>query len=96
MSETQQPRAEATVTLTNDVGLHARPAVRLTQTAAKFSSRIELALGNQSEWHDAKSVVKVMRLKAKQGSEVRFRAEGDDADAAIRSIVDLVERHFDG
>ncbi len=96
MAEIEPQRAEAKVTLTNDVGLHARPAVRLTQTAAKFSSRIELSLGDQGDWHDAKSVVKVMKLKARQGTEVRFRAEGDDADAAIRSLVELVEGHFGG
>jgi phosphocarrier protein len=96
MAETNAQRAEATVMLTNDVGLHARPAVRLTQTAAKFNSRVELALADQAEWHDAKSVVKVMRLKAKQGTEVRLRAEGEDADAAVQALVALVERQFDG
>jgi phosphocarrier protein len=93
--ETIEPkRAEAAVTLTNEVGLHARPAVRLTQEAAKFDSRIELSIDDGGQWYDAKSVVKVMRLKAKKGSDVQFRAEGVDADRAIDAIVSLVERRF--
>ena len=94
--ETVEPnRSEAAVTLTNEVGLHARPAVRLTQEAAKFRSAIELSIDGGSVWHDAKSVVKVMRLKAKKGSDIRFRAHGSDADGAIASIVALVERRFE-
>lgn len=95
MSEGGANHAEASVTLTNEVGLHARPAVRLTQEAAKFDSRIELSLDDGEEWHDAKSVVKLMRLKAKKGTDVRFRAEGGDADRAIAAIVGLVERRFE-
>jgi len=94
MDTIEPKRAEAAVTLTNEVGLHARPAVRLTQEAAKFDSRIELSIDDGGQWHDAKSVVKVMRLKAKKGSDVQFRAEGDDADRAIHAIVALVERRF--
>jgi len=94
--DTDEPkRAEAAVTLVNEVGLHARPAVRLTQEAAKFDSRIELSIDGGAAWHDAKSVVKVMRLKARKGSSVRFRAEGSDADRAIDAIVALVERRFE-
>jgi phosphocarrier protein len=95
MGETEPTRAEAAVTLTNEVGLHARPAVRLTQEAAKFASRVELSIDAGGEWHDAKSVVKVMRLKARKGTDVRFRAEGADASQAIDAIVGLVERRFE-
>jgi len=95
MADAQPHRAEAAVTLTNEVGLHARPAVRLTQEAAKFESRIELSIDDGAKWHDAKSVVKVMKLKARKGTDVQFRAEGADAERAIHSIVALVERRFE-
>jgi phosphocarrier protein len=94
MDAPETKRAEAAVTLINEVGLHARPAVRLTQEAAKFDSRIELSIDEGAAWHDAKSVVKVMRLKARKGTDVHFRAEGADADRAIDAIVALVERRF--
>jgi phosphocarrier protein len=51
--------------LTNDVGLHARPSVKLTQLAKRFGARIEFALDATGPWVDAKSPVRVMRFKAK-------------------------------
>ena len=95
MDTVEPKRAEAAVTLTNEVGLHARPAVRLTQEAAKFHSAIELSIDGGDAWYDAKSVVRVMRLKAKKGSQVKFRAEGSDAKEAIETIVGLVDRRFE-
>ncbi len=50
--------------LTNAVGLHARPSVRLTQVAKRFSARIEFALDPAGPWADAKSPVRGMRAKA--------------------------------
>ncbi|MDQ0315342.1 HPr family phosphocarrier protein [Amorphus orientalis] len=88
--------AEASVVLTSEVGLHARPAVKLTQEAAKFSSTIELSIDDTGTWHNAKSVVKLMKLKARTGSTVHLRAEGEDAEEAVAALVSLVERDFDG
>lgn len=87
--------AEAQIALTHEIGLHARPAVKLTQHAAKFASRIELKVDNEGDWIDAKSVVKVMRLKARTGRTLFFRATGADADEAISNLVGLIERDFE-
>ena len=50
---------------------------------------------NREDWTDAKSIVKVMALKAKQGVTLHFKAEGSDAQSALDAMVGLVERDFD-
>ncbi|WP_315837095.1 HPr family phosphocarrier protein [Bradyrhizobium prioriisuperbiae] len=94
--------ASGSVLLTHEVGLHARPSVKLTKLAKTFQSTIELGLngGESGEtggqiWIDAKSIVKVMAAKAPQGSTLFFRASGPDADQAVAALVALVERDFD-
>jgi phosphocarrier protein len=51
-------------------------------------------VGDDGDWIDAKSVVKVMRLKVRTGKTLHFHAEGGDADAAVSALRDLVERGF--
>ena len=85
----------ASALLTNEVGLHARPAVKLTQLAKSFAATVELALEADGPWVDAKSPVKIMRVKAPQGATLYFRATGSDAEKAVASLVALVERRFD-
>ena len=81
--------------LTNDVGLHARPSVKLTQLAKRFDARIEFSLDAGGPWVDAKSPVKVMRFKAARGATLHFRASGSDATEALKAVLELVERGFD-
>jgi phosphocarrier protein HPr len=80
--------------LTNDVGLHARPSVKLTQLAKRFGAHIEFARATTGPWVDAKSPVKVMRFKAAKGETLHFRARGPDALEALKAILSLVERGF--
>lgn len=87
--------AQAQVLITHDVGLHARPSVKLTKLAKGFGARIVLALAEEGPWVDAKSIVKVMATRAPKGSTLYLRAEGDDAEDAIEALVGLVERNFD-
>lgn len=91
MSET----ASGSVVITHDVGLHARPSVKLTKLAKGFSSLIEIAGAAEGPWIDAKSIVKVMAMKAKQHSTLFVRAAGTDAEAAVAAITGLVTRDFD-
>jgi phosphocarrier protein HPr len=84
----------ASAVLVNEIGLHARPSVKLTQTAKRFAAKLEVALGVDGPWVDAKSPVKIMRVKALKGARLHFRASGPDAETAIRELVSLVERKF--
>lgn len=81
--------------LTNAVGLHARPSVKLTQLAKSFLSQIEIAIVSEGPWIDAKSPVKIMRVKAPKGTLLQIRAQGVDSDAAVQAVKDLVIRQFD-
>ncbi len=86
--------ATGSVRLRHEAGLHARPAVKLTKLAKKFSSRISVAMSAEGPWIDAKSIVKVMGAKTPRDTMLHFRAEGDDAEAAVVALIALVERDF--
>jgi phosphocarrier protein HPr len=89
---------ETTVTisvpLTNSIGLHARPSVKLTKLAKKYKAHIEVALTASGPWVDAKSIVKVMAVKAAKGAVLHFRAKGHDARPALAALRELVALDF--
>ncbi|MEO5759940.1 MAG: HPr family phosphocarrier protein [Mesorhizobium sp.] len=87
--------AEATVLITHDVGLHARPSVKFTKLAKTFAAEVEVALAANGPWFDAKSIVKVMAAKAPKGTMLHIRARGDGADEAVDALIELVQRDFD-
>jgi phosphocarrier protein HPr len=88
-------KAEATVLITHDVGLHARPSVKFTKLAKTFPAQVEMALDAGGPWIDAKSIVKVMAAKAPKGTTIHLRAEGEGAREAVDALLALVERDFD-
>jgi phosphotransferase system enzyme I (PtsI) len=81
--------------ITNPTGLHARPAVKLTKLAKTFTAAIRLRVGPEGKWTDAKSVARVLALKAPMGQTLFFEADGGDAREALASITELVGRNFD-
>ncbi|MFZ5674969.1 MAG: HPr family phosphocarrier protein [Pseudomonadota bacterium] len=85
----------ASVVIRHKVGLHARPSVKLTQLAKTFAATIQIAGAPEGPWIDAKSIVKVMAMKAKQDSTLYLQASGADAAAAVDALVGLVTRDFD-
>ncbi len=84
----------ASVLLFHEVGLHARPSVKLTKLAKSFASQIEVAPAPEGPWIDAKSIVKVMAVKAPKDTILHFRATGEDADRALAALVRLIETDF--
>jgi phosphocarrier protein len=88
--------ARAEVRITHPTGLHARPAVRLTRLAKAFpAASVRLRARPGGDWVDAKSIVKVMALKARTGVMLELEAEGEAAEAAVAELKALVERDFD-
>jgi phosphotransferase system HPr (HPr) family protein len=79
---------ERKVLLTNDVGLHARPAARFVKSAAKFMSRIKVMKGENEA--DAKSITSILFLDVKKGEEITIWAQGEDSDLAVESLTELV------
>jgi phosphocarrier protein HPr len=88
------PYVVKSILLTNAIGLHARPSTKLTQLAKTFASSVEIAVAVEGPWVDAKSPVKVMRVRVPQGALLHIRAKGIDAKAAVGAMVALVESQF--
>ena len=86
------PLAQLTLTLLNKVGLHARPASKFVQTAARFTSKITVHHGTRAG--NAKSMLDVLKLGAAGGTELTITAEGDDAEAALAALQMLVAEKF--
>ncbi len=76
--------ADATVTLPSDVDLHARPAASFVRSATGFSAEITVASGERDA--NAKSLLAILALGAKRGTELRLRAAGEDAVAAVATL----------
>jgi phosphocarrier protein len=76
----------------NKLGLHARPAAQLVQTAKKFASKITLVKDGQEV--DGKSIMGVMMLAAGKGSTVTIRTFGEDAEQALEVLVELINTRF--
>lgn len=89
-------KAASSVTITHATGLHARPAVTFTKLAKTFTGTdIRIRGSADAAWTDAKSIVKVMKLKLRSGTILEIEAEGSDAETALKALKGLVERDFD-
>ena len=78
--------------IVNKLGLHARAAAKLTQLASGFQSDIWLTRNGRRV--NAKSIMGVMMLAAGRGAKISVDADGSDADAALQSILQLIEGKF--
>jgi len=83
---------ERTAKIVNPLGLHARPAAEFVKTASRFRS--EISVKKDEDFVNGKSILGVMTIAAEFGSELTIRAEGDDAEAAVTALVELVARGF--
>lgn len=88
------PFVTGKVRLEHAVGMHARPAVKLTKLAKRFQAQISIRASEAADWINAKSVAKVMALRAPRNSIIEIKALGDDAQAAVAALVDLVAADF--
>jgi phosphotransferase system HPr (HPr) family protein len=87
-SEPVAGSATATVTLPSGVDLHARPAADFVRAAMGFGASIQVAAGDRAA--DAKSLLSVLALGAKAGTEIRLTAEGRDAESAVAAMRERV------
>jgi phosphotransferase system HPr (HPr) family protein len=83
---------EIKLTINHEVGLHARPASMFVQTAAKFSSDIEVVHGEKTA--NAKSILTVLTLGVQKDAEITIKAEGTDAEEALQALEQLVLDNF--
>ncbi len=80
------------VTIRNQLGMHARAAARFVHTASAFTSRIEVARGEKVM--DGKSILGILLLAAGQGCALSISADGSDEAAAVEALVALVDSGF--
>jgi phosphocarrier protein HPr len=83
-----------TVTIVNELGLHARAASKLVQLASKYP--VEIKIGRDDMFVNAKSIMGVLMLAACKGTDLTLTAVGDDGDAksAVDAVVDLIQQRF--
>ncbi len=82
----------STITIENRLGLHARAAAKLVQTASHYASEVTILKGTKEV--DGKSIMGVMMLAAAQGAEIEIRTEGSDAEEALQALELLVSDRF--
>jgi len=75
---------EITLTVRHEVGLHARPAALLVQTAKRFNCDVKVTHDEREA--NAKSILSVLTLRAERGTVIIIRAERDDTDLPFREI----------
>ena len=84
-----------TITITNDVGLHARPAAVFVKKAAEFDAAITIEnVTRGGDPMNAKIILSVFKAAVSQGHEVKIAAEGPDEDDALSALVGLIEVDF--
>ncbi len=91
-TEMTHKTASRAVTVVNPQGLHARPVNLFVQLASQFESKIDVVRGDERV--DGKSILSVLTLAAAQGTELSIEATGQDADAALDALADLVAKGF--
>jgi phosphocarrier protein HPr len=80
------------VTIKNRLGLHARAAARFVHTANRFRARVVVSRNGKTM--DGKSILGILLLAASQGSRLEVGAEGDDEEAAVAALAELIESGF--
>ncbi len=78
----------------NKMGIHARPAAMIVRISNKYPST-ELWVEKDGEEVNGKSIMSLMMLAAGKGAELKFIAQGDDAQIMLDEIEALFNRKFD-
>jgi len=81
------------VSIVNDLGLHARAAAKFVHTAGRFAARIRV--GRAGREMDGKSIMGLLLLAAGRGSSITISADGPDEADALAALCALVSRGFD-
>jgi len=81
-----------TVTVVNQLGMHARAAAKFVHLAATFQSHIRVARDTREM--DGKSIMGLLLLAAARGTTIRISAEGGDEADAVAALAGLVETGF--
>lgn len=81
------------IKVVNELGIHARPAGMIANTASCYDSDVKIIKDDIEI--NAKSIMGVMMLAAGYGTTIQVTADGIDEEAAVRALEDLFLRKFD-
>jgi phosphocarrier protein len=81
-----------TVTVVNQLGMHARAAAKFVHLAGRFQSRV--LVSRQGREMDGKSIMGLLLLAAALGSSITISADGDDEESAVSALIELVTNGF--
>ena len=81
-----------TVTVVNQLGMHARAAAKFVHLATRFESRVRVA--REGREMDGKSIMGILLLAAARGSSIAISADGIDEQAAVDALAELVAGGF--
>lgn len=81
-----------TVTVVNQLGMHARAAAKFVHLAGRFDARVRVARDTREM--DGKSIMGILLLAAARGSTITISAEGIDETDAVHALVALVQSGF--
>jgi phosphocarrier protein len=81
-----------TVTVVNQLGMHARAAAKFVHLATRYESRVKVA--RDAREMDGKSIMGILLLAAARGSTITISAEGQDELGAVDALVALVQSGF--
>ena len=79
-------------TITDPVGIHARPAGLLVKEVKKYASTVTVVKGDKSV--NALKLMALMGMGIKQGDTVKVTVEGADEDAAAAAIEEFFKANF--
>ncbi len=91
--QTKPTQVKINVTILNELGLHARPAMAFVDLAHQFESDIRVSKGAHQV--DGKSIMHMITLAATQGTELVIEADGPDALEATARLQSLVDNRFE-
>ena len=83
-----------TLRIKSELGLHARAAAKLVKLTSQFESDVRLSRLNVEEQVDAKSILGILLLAAAKGTEIQVMTDGEDEDAAMEAVEQLVNDRF--
>lgn len=85
---------QASVTLINPLGLHARAAAKVVRLANEFESSITIIRPNRGRSAEARSILSILELGAKHGSHLIIEANGSDEKQALEALERLIADGF--
>jgi len=83
---------ERQFTIINELGMHARAATRFVQVANRYRADVDVEKDGQTV--NGKSIMGVLMLVAAQGTVIRVRARGEDAEEAMAALAELITNKF--